>query len=270
MRAACIQMCSTADMQANLDAAESLIRAAHDKGAGFIATPENTSLIENSKTRLFELITTEEDSPAVTFFAGLAKELKIELLIGGMPIRISEDKAANRSFLFGRDGNIRARYDKMHMFDVRINEDETWLESATYQAGLKPTLVDIGDFKLGMTICYDLRFADLYKYYAMHGANVITVPSAFTRPTGRAHWKSLLRARAIETSSYILAPAQGGEHNKSRRTYGHSLIISPWGKVVASMDHDQPGFCLADLSMAEVDKTRAQIPAWNHLTDLPG
>jgi len=263
MRAACIQMCSTADVQANLEQAENLIRAAHDMGAQFITTPENTSVIENSKRSLFELITDEENSKAVAFFSRLARDLQIELLIGGMP------KAANRSFLFGKDGALRARYDKMHMFDVQINEEETWLESATYQAGLKPTLVDIGDFKLGMTICYDLRFADLYKYYAMNGANVISVPSAFTRPTGKAHWKSLLKARAIETSSYILAPAQGGEHNKTRATWGHSLIISPWGKVVASMAHDQPGFCVADLSMAEVEKTRNQIPAWNHNTDLP-
>ena len=269
MRAACIQLCATGDVQENLDAAEELIRAAHDKGAHFIATPENTHLIENSKTRLFEIITPEEDSRAIPFFSALAKELKIDLLIGSMAIKLSDTKAANRCFLFGKDGRIRARYDKMHMFDVTINEDETWLESATYQAGLKPTLVEIGDFKLGMTICYDLRFADLYKYYAMHGANIITVPSAFTRPTGKAHWKSLLRARAIETSSYILAPAQGGEHNKNRSTWGHSLIISPWGKIVASMDHDQPGFCLADLSMDEVHKTRNQIPAWENETDLP-
>lgn len=269
MRAACIQLCSTGDVQANLEAAENLIRAAHDKGAQFIATPENTPLLENSNTRLFEIITAEEDSKAVTFFAALAKELKVELMIGSMAIKLSNTKAANRCFLFGKDGKIRARYDKMHMFDVTINEDETWLESATYQAGLKPTLVDIGEFKLGMTICYDLRFADLYKYYAMNGANIITVPSAFTRPTGKAHWKSLLRARAIETSSYIMAPAQGGEHNPTRSTWGRSLIISPWGKVVASIDHDQPGFCLADLSMDEVHKTRNQIPAWNQESDLP-
>ena len=269
MRAACIQLCSTNNEQANLDAAENLIRAAHDKGAQFIATPENTPLIEKSKTRLFELISSEDDSPAVPFFSGLAKELKIDLMIGSMAIKLSETKAANRCFLFGKDGNIRARYDKMHMFDVTINEEETWLESATYQAGLKPTLVDVGAFKLGMTICYDLRFADLYKYYAVKGANMMTVPSAFTRPTGKAHWKSLLKARAIETSSYILAPAQGGEHNKTRSTWGHSLIISPWGKVVASMDHDQPGFCVADLSMDEVHKTRNQIPAWANETDLP-
>jgi len=269
MRAACIQMCSTADMQANLEQAENLICAAHDKGAEFIATPENTSLLENSKTRLFELITPEEESPAVDFFSALAKDLKIELLIGGMPVRITDDKAANRSLLFGKDGHIRARYDKMHMFDVQINEEETWLESATYQTGIKPTLVDVGEFKLGMTICYDLRFADLYKYYALNGANMITVPSAFTRPTGKAHWKSLLRARAIETSAYVLAPAQGGQHNKTRATWGHSLIISPWGKIVGSMDHDQPGFCVADLSMAEVEKTRNQIPAWKEVTELP-
>ncbi|NNC38430.1 MAG: carbon-nitrogen hydrolase family protein [Hyphomonadaceae bacterium] len=269
MRAACIQLCSTDDRQANLAASENLIRAAHDKGAKFIATPENTSLIENSKSRLFEVVTPEENSIEVAFFSSLAKELRVNLLIGGMPIKISDSKAANRSFIFGKDGQIKARYDKMHMFDVQINEEETWLESATYQAGLKPTLVDVGEFKLGMTICYDLRFADLYKYYAMNGANIISVPSAFTRPTGKAHWKSLLRARAIETSSYVIAPAQGGEHNKSRSTWGHSLIISPWGKVVASIDHDQPGYCVADLSMAEVQKTRAQIPAWNQLTTLP-
>ena len=269
MRAACIQLCSSTDIAANLETAETLIRAAHDKGATFITTPENTSILQKSSRSLFKVIANEEECQPVQFFSRLAKELSIDLLIGSMAIKVSEGKAANRSYLFGRNGQIKARYDKMHLFDVTINEQETWRESATYQAGLKPTVVGVGDFKLGMSICYDLRFPALYKYYVSKGANVLSVPSAFTPVTGKAHWKTLLKARAIETSSYVIAPAQGGTHEDGRSTWGHSMIVSPWGKVIASVDNDRPGICVADISLEDLEAVRAKIPAWYQDTLLP-
>jgi predicted amidohydrolase len=269
MRVACIQLCSGTDIKANLYATENLIRTAHDQGARFIATPETTNIIQDKNAKLFEAIRPEEECQEVDFFSSLAKELKIDLMIGSMAIKVSNAQAANRSFLFGRDGFIKARYDKMHLFDVTINETETWRESATYKAGLKPTLAAVGDFKLGMSICYDLRFAALYKHYAALGANILAIPSAFTPVTGKAHWKTLLKARAIETSSYVIAPAQGGIHENGRVTWGHSMIIDPWGKIIAHLDHDRPGFCIADLSHDRVRDIRAKIPAWDQETILP-
>jgi len=269
MRAACIQLCSSTNIASNLQAADTLIRAAHDKGATFIATPENTSILQKSSRQLFEVIRTEDESQSIQFFAHLAKELSIDLLIGSIAIKVSDEKAANRSFLFDRSGQIKARYDKMHLFDVTINEQETWKESKTYQAGLKPTVVGVGGFKLGMSICYDLRFPALYKHYVSKGANILSVPSAFTPVTGKAHWKTLLRARAIETSSYVIAPAQGGTHEDGRSTWGHSMIVNPWGKVIASIDNDNPGICIADLVIDDVEAIRAKIPAWHQDTLLP-
>ena len=269
MRAAAIQMRTGADIDVNLAAAETLIRAAHADGAAFIATPENTLMTQDSTRQLFETIADEDGTYAIRFFAALAKELSIDLLIGSMAIKLGGGKAANRAFLFGPGGQIKARYDKIHMFDVTINERETWKESANYAAGKTPIMANIGAFNLGISICYDLRFAALYKYYADHGANVLAVPAAFTPVTGKAHWESLLRARAIETSSYVIAPAQGGVHNKKRTTWGHSLIIDPWGNIIAATGHDKPGYCIADLSLDVLNKTRAKIPAWQQTTALP-
>lgn len=268
MHAACIQLCSGQDIDANLEIVESLVRAAYDQGARFIATPEMTSVVQSNKRKLFEVIRAEDECAEIAVLGKLAKELGIELLIGSMAIRVSEDQAANRSFLFGSDGVIKARYDKMHLFDVTINETETWRESATYKAGLKPTLATVGDFRLGMSICYDLRFAALYKHYAEQGANILSVPSAFTSVTGKAHWKTLLKARAIETSSYVIAPAQGGVHEDGRQTWGRSMIVDPWGKIIAATGNDVPGFCSANLSRKRVKKIRNQIPAWQQSTDL--
>ena len=264
MRAACIQLCSGTDMQANIARAEELIRAAHRDGAAFITTPENTTLMQVSTKALFAEITEEKDSAAVTHFAALAKELGIDLLIGSMAMKVSEGKAANRSFLFGPDGSIKARYDKIHMFDVEINETERWKESANYRAGTKSVLTEVGGLKLGLSVCYDLRFADMYKAYAQQGAQILAVPAAFTAVTGEAHWEVLLRARAIETSSYVIAPAQGGQHQNGRATWGHSMIINPWGEIITQVDNDQPSYCIADIDAAAIDDVRARIPAWQN------
>ncbi len=264
--AAVINLRCGGDIAANLDSAEHYIRAAHKDGAKLILTPENTLLMQGSTKKLFASIKSEQETIGVKRFGALAKELDIDLLIGSMAIKLSETKIANRCFHFGPDGSIKARYDKIHMFDVTINETETWKESANYQAGDTPIITETGGFKVGLSICYDLRFANLYKYYAQAGAHILTVPAAFTAITGEAHWRTLLRARAIETSAYVLAAAQGGIHDfghkGGRATWGRSMIIDPWGEVIAELDNDEPGFCRADLSLSKVQDIRGRIPAW--------
>ncbi len=268
LRAAVINLRCGGDVVANLNAAEYHIRAAHKDGARFIVTPENTLLMQGNTKKLFSIIKPEHETLGVTHFSALAKGLGVDLLIGSMAIKLGKTKAANRSYHFGADGAIKARYDKIHMFDVTINETETWKESANYQAGSVPAMTEIGGFKVGLSICYDLRFANLYKYYARRGAHILTVPAAFTAITGEAHWRTLLRARAIETSAYVLASAQGGDHDNGRATWGRSMIIDPWGKVVEELDNDEPGFCCADLSLDRVEDIRARIPAWSQETKL--
>ena len=268
LRAAVINLCCGADIAANLDHADHYIRAAHKDGAKFIVTPENTLLMQGNAKKLFETIKTEQETTGIEHFSALAKELNIDLLIGSMAIKVANDKAANRSYMFGSDGVVKARYDKIHMFDATISEAETWRESANYQAGKTPVLTEAAGFNIGLSICYDLRFANLYKYYAQVGAHIITVPSAFTAITGEAHWRILLRARAIETSAYVLAAAQGGIHDNGRETWGRSMIIDPWGAVIAELDTDASGFCCADLSMNFINTTRARIPAWQQATNL--
>lgn len=268
LRTAVINLRCGEDITANLDSAEHYIRAAHKDGAKFIVTPENTLLMQGNTKKLFAAIKSEQETLGAARFSALAKELGIDLLIGSMAIRLSDTKAANRSYHFGADGNIKAHYDKIHMFDVTINETETWQESANYQAGDTPVMTDTGGFKIGLSICYDLRFANLYKYYARQGAHILTVPAAFTAITGQAHWRTLLRARAIETSAYVVAAAQGGIHDNGRATWGRSMIIDPWGEVIAELDNDAPGFCCADLSLDLVENTRARIPAWQQETML--
>jgi predicted amidohydrolase len=262
MRAACVQLCTGIQIGPNLAAASDLIRQAAADGATFIATPENTHLMQRRRSEMMATIAPEEEDLGVAHFSRLAKELGIHLLIGSMAIKIAEGRGANRSFLFGTDGRVLARYDKIHMFDVQVSEEETWMESRSYQAGKQAVIADIEKAKAGLSICYDLRFPGLYRSYAQAGADIITVPAAFTRPTGRAHWETLLRARAIETGAYVLAPAQGGTHEDGRKTWGHSMIIDPWGDIIALLDHDRSGFICADLDLSKVAETRGKIPAW--------
>ena len=267
MKIAAIQLCSGVDIAANLRAAETLIRAAAGDGATFIATPEMTHILQRSPKRLFAAIKPEDKDSGVAFFGALAAELKIHLLIGSLAILKSEGRAVNRSFLFGPTGDPLARYDKIHLFDVTLSRKETWKESAVYDRGHEAVIADIGHARLGLSICYDLRFPELYRHYGKAGAHILTVPAAFTVPTGQGHWTSLLRARAIETGSFVIAPAQGGVHEDGRKTYGHSLIIGPWGDVLAELDHDKPDYILVDIDLAQVDEVRAKIPAWQHTPD---
>jgi len=262
MRVACVQMRSGTDIGPNLDEAERFIREAASKGATFICTPEMTHILQRSAIDLFSKIKSETEDAGVKRFSALAAELGVDLLIGSLAIRASEDKAFNRSYLFGPDGNIKAKYDKIHLFDVTVSKAETWKESRVYNGGSKAIMANVGDAQVGLSICYDLRFAGLYRQYVQAGADILTVPAAFTRPTGEAHWETLLRARAIETGAYVIAPAQGGRHDDGRATWGHSMVVDPWGAVIAVLNHDEPGILCADIDLIKVAEARAKIPAW--------
>ena len=262
-RAACVQLRTGRDVAANIAAAEALIRAAAGEGAHYIQTPEQTALMELERKVLFATIVAEDDDPALKRFRALAAELGVWLHIGSLAIRIGEQQAANRAFVIAPDGAIAARYDKVHMFDVDLPSGERYRESATYAPGSKAVVVDLPWLRLGVTICYDLRFAALYRSLAKAGAGMLAIPAAFTQVTGEAHWHVLQRARAIETGSFIVSAAQGGHHENGRHTYGHSLIIDPWGRVVAEAGQE-PGIIVADIDSAACDEARARIPALQH------
>lgn len=262
LRAACIQMLSTTEVGPNIDAASDLIRAAAGQGAEFIATPEMTNLLDIRPGQARPKITSEADDACLQALSELARSLQVTLLIGSIAVALpDDDRFANRSFLIGPDGAVLARYDKIHMFDVEVGDGQSYRESKAYRAGRDMVLATTPLAKIGLTICYDVRFPHLYRALGQAGAELITLPAAFTRVTGAAHWHVLIRARAIETGCFLLAPAQGGQHEDGRETYGHSLIISPWGEILAEATHDEPGFIMADLDLEEVTKARARIPA---------
>ncbi|MDF1848145.1 MAG: carbon-nitrogen hydrolase family protein [Parvibaculaceae bacterium] len=263
--AACVQMRTGTDIDRNIADVSALIREAAKGGAQFVATPETTALMELGAKRLFANIVVQEEDRALTAFQSLASELGIHLLIGSLAIKVASDKAANRSFLLSPEGEITARYDKIHMFDVDLGNGEAYRESKNYRAGETSVLADLPGLgrKLGMTVCYDLRFPHLYRQLAQGGAGYLTVPSAFTKPTGEAHWHVLLRARAIETGCFVFAPAQGGTHDNGRETFGHSLIIDPWGDILAEAGTD-PCVILAEIDPAKIEDARGRIPSLTH------
>lgn len=275
VKLALIQMRSGVDPERNLDDAEALIREAAASGANFVLTPETTTLVQKDAERLFEHIHTPEVEPAIVRFADLADSLGIDILIGSMALRggapvDGRERAVNRAHLFGPDGALKATYDKIHMFDVALGGGETYSESTNYAAGDRAVLTEAAGGRLGLTICYDVRFAALYRRLAKAGAQMIAVPSAFTRPTGRAHWETLLRARAIETGSFILAPAQGGKHEDGRKTWGRSMVIGPWGEIIAAFDHDEPGVLHAEIDLDEVEAARSRIPSLSNDREFTG
>lgn len=257
-------MCSGVSVADNLVQADGLIRAAAADGATFVATPEMTHLMQRSPKRLFATITTEDKDAGLIHFQALARELDIHILIGSLAVLGDKDKALNRSFLIGPDGQIIARYDKIHLFDVTLSRAETYKESNVYDGGTQAVTATIGHAKLGLSICYDVRFAALYRAYGQADAHILTVPAAFTVPTGRAHWETLLRARAVETGSFVIAPAQGGSHEDGRNTWGHSMIIGPWGDVRAVLGGDAPGYICAYINLDDVTDARRKVPAWQH------
>lgn len=262
-RAALVQMRSGRDMARNCDEAATLIRAAARQGAQFVSTPEMTNIIEPDRPRLRALVCAEAADETVKAFADLAKTLGIWLNAGSLALKGPQDKVVNRSLVFAPDGNIVARYDKIHLFDVDLPTGERIRESDAIVAGDRAVTAEMPWAKIGMTICYDVRFPALYRTLAASGAVVLTVPSAFTVPTGEAHWHVLLRARAIETGSFVLAAAQGGAHESGRRTYGHSLAVSPWGTVIAEAGVD-PGILVFDVDPHDALMARRRIPALLH------
>jgi len=266
-RAALVQMRSGTTIEPNLEAAETAIRRAAEGGADYILTPENTSLMVLSSKQLFANTQPEDGNSCVERFKALAVELGVWLHIGSMAIKLSNTKVANRSFVFSPEGEIAARYDKIHMFDVDLPGGESYRESKNYQPGTMAVMADLPWGRLGLTTCYDVRFPALYRKLAKAGADFITVPSAFTSQTGEAHWHVLLRARAIETGCFIFAAAQGGHHEMGRSTYGHSLIISPWGEILSEAGVDEQ-VIFADIEPALVSEARSRVPSLSHDRDF--
>ena len=260
---ACIQLNSGRDIGPNVETTSRLVREARKAGADFILTPENTTSIEPNRERVLARAHGEEGHPAIPAFQSLAAEIGAWLLIGSLTIKLDATICANRSFLFGPKGQIVARYDKIHMFDVDLVNAERYRESATFRPGRQAVTADLPWGRLGLTVCYDVRFAYLHRTLAHAGASFLSVPAAFTRPTGQAHWHVLLRARAIETGSFVFAPAQTGEHAEGRKTYGHSLIIAPWGEVLADAG-EEVGFITAKVDPVKVTEARTMIPALRH------
>lgn len=263
IRVGCVQMRSSEDEQENVGAASELIREAAGKGARFVATPENTNIMAADGGTKMAKVHAESDDPSLPALADLANKLNIWLLIGSLAIRATDGKAFNRSYLIGPDGRVEARYDKIHLFDVDLASGERYRESDTVVPGEEAQVVALPWGRIGMSICYDVRFAQLYRSLAKAGAEVLTVPAAFTVPTGEAHWHILLRARAIENACFVLAPAQGGLHANGRKTFGHSLIVGPWGDVLAEAGTD-PCTIVAELDLEETAKVRARVPALRH------
>ena len=262
-RVGLIQMRSGVAPHANIDTATRLIGEAKTGGADYVQTPEMTNILESSRERLFAAIVPEEQDASLATFRELARALGITIHVGSLAIKASAEKAVNRSFLIDRRGEIVARYDKIHMFDVDLKGGESYRESRSYRPGDLAVLTDLPWGRLGLTICYDLRFPALYRALAEAGATFLAIPSAFTRQTGEAHWHVLMRARAIENGSFVFAAAQGGDHENGRSTFGHSLVVDPWGKIIAE-GGTEPGVVFADIDPAEVSAARSRIPSLQH------
>jgi predicted amidohydrolase len=275
MRAGLVQLNVGDDPAVNLPVTVDLVRRAAAGGAGFVLTPECTNALSGNRAHQRSVLRHEADDPTLATLRDEAARAGIWLLIGslGLLTHDADGRFANRSFLIGPGGDIAARYDKIHMFDVNVSETEIYRESAGYRPGATVVLADAGFARIGMTVCYDLRFPHLYRRLAQGGAQILTVPAAFNHITGAAHWEVLLRARAIETGCFVLAPAQTGYHaetgGKGRRTHGHSLAIAPWGEVLAD-GGTEPGITLVDLDLTEVEAARARVPSLSHDREFAG
>src|ERR1700691_4891792 len=255
-----IAMRSGRDPQTNLDTLLAAIDQAKRAGAEYVLTPEMTNIMEVKRERLFSNILPDESDPTLATLREVARELGIFIHIGSLAIKASPEKAVKRSFLIDRRGEIVARYDKIHMFDVDLGAGESYRESNTYRAGELGVVADLPWGRIGLTVCYDLRFPALYRALAEAGASFLAIPSAFTRVTGEAHWHVLMRARAIENGCFVFAAAQGGKHENGRETFGHSLVVDPWGRILAE-GGTEPGVVLAEIDPAEVAAARAKIPS---------
>ena len=257
--AACLQVNASNDMNENIEVATSLTREAASAGADIVLMPENVVMMEWGRENIIDKAMTEDAHVGLSAFRALAKEIGVWLHCGSLGILLSNQKVANRTYVFGPDGEVRATYDKIHMFDVNLGPGERYTESSIFEAGSDPELVELPWGTLGLSICYDLRFPHLFRHLAQSGASFLTVPSAFTKISGEAHWHVLMRARAIETGCYVFAPAQTGSHGKLK-TFGHALIVDPWGTVLADAG-EEPGFILAKIDPDQVAQARAKIPS---------
>lgn len=264
IKAACIQMCSSINIRENIESAKELITKAVQEGAELIVTPEMTTLLDRNSDRLLKAAQTEDEDISLPIFSKLAKDLSVDLVIGSIPIKIDSDRCVNRAYFISKSGEIASNYDKIHLFDVELGTGETYRESKHFKAGEKASLISMPNYSLGLSICYDLRFPELFRELALGGADIISVSAAFTVPTGKAHWHTLLRARAIESACFILASAQEGEHEDGRKTYGHSLIINPWGEIITEKTTEGNGFITTDLDLNLVKETREKIPSLKH------
>src|SRR6202789_1237449 len=261
--AAMVQMCTGLLPEANLEQGTKLIRQAVAEGADYVLTPEVSNMIQSNRQAMFENLAAEEDDLSLKAYRALAVELKIHLHIGSLALRVSPERAVNRSFLIAPDGTVIASYDKIHMFDIDLPGGESYRESANYQPGETAVIADLPWGRMGLTLCYDARFPPLYRALAETGASFLAVPSAFTRKTGEAHWHTLLRARAIENGCFVFAAAQAGLHENKRETYGHSLIVAPWGEVLAE-GGVEPGIILARIDPSKVETARKTVPSLQH------
>ncbi len=264
---ACVQTTSSREVAANIEAAGRLVLDAAEAGADFILLPETVNLMEPKNSLMRDKAAPEGDDAFLAAFRDIASENGVWLVLGSLVVFGEADKTVNRSYLIGPDGDIRARYDKVHMFDVDLGGGEYYRESKSYEAGTKAVTADLPWGRLGMSVCYDMRFPYLYRRLAQDGADFLSAPSAFTRPTGETHWHVLLRARAIENGCFVFAPAQCGVHDGGRKTYGHSLIIDPWGRVLAD-GGEAPGIISAEIDLGQVTEARAKIPSLGHDRDI--
>jgi deaminated glutathione amidase len=258
-----VQMRSGLDPQANLTSLIAAIDEAKRGGADYVQTPEMTNILALKREDLFANIVAEEQDPTLATLRELAQKLSIYIHIGSLAIKVTPEKAANRAFVIDRNGNIAARYDKIHMFDVDLAGGESYRESNNYRPGELAVIADLPWGRLGVTICYDLRFPALYRALAEAGASFLAIPAAFTKQTGEAHWHVLMRARAIENGCYVIAAAQGGDHENGRSTFGHSIVVDPWGKIVAE-GGIEPGVIMAEIDPAAVVAARSKVPSLNH------
>src|SRR5580704_12555140 len=262
--AAMVQMRTGLRPEPSLEQGTKLIRQAAAEGAGYVQTPEVSNMMQTNRKAMFEHLATEEDDLSLKAYRALAKELNIHLHIGSLALRATAERAVNRSFLIGPDGMVIASYDKIHMFDIELDGGESYRESANYQPGETAVISDLPWGRIGLTICYDLRFPALYRALAESGASFLTVPSAFTVRTGEAHWHTLLRARAIENGCFVFAAAQAGTHESKRQSYGHSLIVDPWGTVLAEGGAAETGVFMAKIDPSKVDNARKTVPSLQH------
>ena len=265
MKVAALQLCASADPTANLDMTLPMVQQAAEMGAQFIATPEVTNCVSSSRRHQNDVLSLQERDETLAELRAASNQFGVWISVGSLALKLpDENRFTNRSFLIAPSGRIVAQYDKIHMFDVTLSETEQYRESDGYRPGDRAVIADTEFGKIGMTICYDIRFPNLFRGLAKSGASILLIPAAFARPTGRAHWEVLLRARAIETGCFVIAAAQTGEHKTSlgqpRKTYGHSMIVSPWGEILADAGEDQ-SIIYAELDLSLVESTRARVPS---------